>query len=84
MSEWISVNERLPVKLGYYLVKRLGKPSCHEPPCETVEVSLFDGKGIGNVTHWADLPEAPEEEKFIKLQPTTSCFSAIPYGFHNS
>jgi hypothetical protein len=62
MTEWISVKIRLPEKHKKYLVRTFGKPSYYLPPIEKIEILKYDGKGIGQVTHWAELPEPPKED----------------------
>lgn len=57
MSEWISVNERLPAISGWYLV------ATKYPDCDNCHVvrSWFDGDfKRRNVTHWMPLPEPPK------------------------
>lgn len=65
---WISVNERLPEKPGYYLAYWHG----HSCPEGRVDVLNFDGtvfpwttlwKAVKNeVTHWMPLPAQPVED----------------------
>lgn len=66
MSEWISVKDRLPEKIGYYL--------CYLDN-DTIKVCKFtcgirndslywrwDNQNWTAVTHWMQLPEPPKEE----------------------
>ena len=75
MSEWISVDERLPAKHKEYLVYRT------TPFGELVGMAYFKLKKkravwyqydrdfgfyeIEGVTHWMPLPEAPKERRTI-------------------
>lgn len=64
--KWISVNERLPEKEGYYITAfRFGDVGSN------VFMRFNDGEGkwyqnskdTGEVTHWMNLPEPPKEDK---------------------
>jgi len=60
-NAWISVKDRLPEKLGFYLVFR---------DCDGIYIEFFspakgfwydeDADIIGGQTHWMPLPEPPE------------------------
>lgn len=66
VSEWISVEDRLPEKCGHYLVYiqggdvyniRLARYSPEKNKWRTAEAySYFEG-----ITHWMPLPEPPRE-----------------------
>ena len=65
MSEWISVEDKLPDKPGVYKVKgRRGSIGAHS----VVERTHFNGQSWASffdwdkVTHWMPLPEPPEAE----------------------
>jgi hypothetical protein len=60
-KKWVSVKDRLPIEFGYYDVITYGKPSYKDDPIEKYERLYWDGKGIGRVTHWAELPEVPHD-----------------------
>ena len=63
--EWISIDERLPETVGFYLCWREGfVPGKHLP-----ESVLYDGiwtsmtqTNIQDVTHWMPLPQPPAED----------------------
>lgn len=65
MAEWIPVTERLPDKMGFYLVaSRYGGVSCklfHRVGDDNAP--YFESKWVekGHYTHWMPLPEAPKE-----------------------
>ena len=63
MGEWISVKDRLPEKIGEYLVVY---ESCYVRESSYIRISLFyEGHfnfKFGTVTHWMPLPEPPKEE----------------------
>lgn len=67
MSEWISVNERLPsinTEIKYSLYLAIHKDWDHQ--CRILmfdnEESAFtrDGGDVQKITHWMPLPEAPK------------------------
>ena len=72
MSEWISVKDRLPDKVGYYLVtyntfeyglanvRRYAVMHCN--PLENMVRRGFSCDAGTAVTHWVPLPEQPKEE----------------------
>lgn len=65
MTEWISVKERLPTEKGWYYVRTFGKSDYFSAPTPKIEFLLYDGKGIGDVTHWLPssfLPEPPTSD----------------------
>ena len=66
-SEWISVEERLPEKSGYYLICQKSSLWCEEiiqTARWNISSQRFRGAQAGcfmdNVTHWMPLPEAPK------------------------
>lgn len=69
MSEWISVKDRLPEKMEYYLVYLQGNP---EYNC-LIEKSIYSKEHGGFIpthggqfhlpaTHWMPLPNPPKEQ----------------------
>lgn len=66
MSEWISVDYRLPPDFQPCLIYLQGKEKCEDSCAVVTEEGWFwwiDGVcGIveGHVTHWIPLPEPPE------------------------
>ena len=66
VGEWISVKDRLPNKMGFYLVaSRYGEVSCelfHWIGDDNAP--YFGSKWVekGHYTHWMPLPELPKEE----------------------
>jgi hypothetical protein len=70
IQRWIPVSERLPDTFGTFIVavriptrKRTYSDSADfDPFAKKWTPSLFWGKGM-DVTHWAPLPETPEERK---------------------
>jgi len=68
MSEWISVEERLPPVGHYYLVFGRWSPNCataiHKAAWNTAfEWSICDGKNTPiSPSHWMPLPEPPREK----------------------
>ena len=64
---WISVEERLPIESGKYLVIR--EYSAWERSCRDISIEyysaefegwFFDGIKLLGVTHWMPLPELPK------------------------
>ena len=55
---WISIKEKLPEAMGYYIVFRM------ENPFPTTRLYLGEGKfqSRATVTHWMPLPDQPKEE----------------------
>ena len=68
MSEWISVEERLPPEKGEYLVAYHPCYWDHVYPETRTGIDTFRGKAAWakkkyqRVTHWMPLPEPPKEE----------------------
>lgn len=63
MSEWISVDERLPPEEGHYLV--FVKTTGYQGYCNHVDIAAHQGGEWSNdfgwlVTHWQPLPEPPQ------------------------
>lgn len=57
MSEWISVEDRVPKKDGYYLVF---VPFLKDYPWIGVSSFREGGFDDDDATHWIELPEAPK------------------------
>ncbi len=61
MTDWISVNDRLPEKSGKYLVYT------ENTGVETCRWALISGKWNGGawtsrISHWMPLPNSPKEK----------------------
>jgi len=55
--KWISVKDRLPREHGWYDVITFVKPSYKDDSIEKHERLYWNGKGVGRVTHWAEVAE---------------------------
>lgn len=58
MSEWISVEDRLP-EIGVYVMVFLGKQGHNPTTYNFCQYTKF-GFHLSNVTHWMPLPEPPK------------------------
>ena len=63
MSEWISVDDKLPKRFEVVLVAGVETDTVcaiHEPDGWLVQ---YEGEWVTGVTHWMPLPEPPNKEK---------------------
>lgn len=65
MSEWISVEERLPKKQSWVLVYCDGAVRCwgFDPKYGWCDGDHRDPPPINRITHWMEIPPDPEEQK---------------------
>ncbi len=61
MSEWISVEDRLPEQVGDYLIHIASEDWCDSYMMNSIffEGRFVDAIGCAPVTHWMPLPSPP-------------------------